>query len=305
MSSLSGMFADNVRDTASSVTGTTVTLSNAAPTGYQTFGSVYSDSDYIPCYMIFDGTHWELTYGQYTSTGTTLSRASAPIASSNGGAQVASFSGTVGVTVIDSAAFFNMMQPGHGSVPNGGKSNAMIAAFGPGATSTLTAGVEYYMPVFLEAPFRTVQVGYGVPTPFAGTATVDVGFYANKGGQTQGKFPGRLLFSQTGMNVGTGASAGDMFASSMVANGSVPPLAPGLYWIGILPKTNSPTFTVLGNPSYSGLEIFGGSSVYTNGSQADNSCLTSTTGLSALEDPAVAAGGPAVNGLIVIAITSA
>ena len=73
---------------AMSVSGTpgtgTITL-NAAATGYLTFAAAGAvDGDTYP-YLVTDGADWELGYGVYTSSGTTLSRA-ALVASSTGSA---------------------------------------------------------------------------------------------------------------------------------------------------------------------------------------------------------------------------
>jgi len=80
------VFKDRVRDT-STTTGTgTLTLSNVAPTGYQTFGTAIGDANQT-YYCILLGANWEVGVGTYTSSGTTLSRTTV-LASSNSGSLV-------------------------------------------------------------------------------------------------------------------------------------------------------------------------------------------------------------------------
>jgi hypothetical protein len=82
---------DRVKET-STTTGTgTLTLAGAV-TGYQAFSAAFADQDRV-WYCVTDGTNWEVGYGVFTASGTTLSRDKV-YASSNAGALVNFGAGT-------------------------------------------------------------------------------------------------------------------------------------------------------------------------------------------------------------------
>lgn len=295
MSAKSGTFGDRVADTASSISGSTVTLSNAAPTGYQTFGSYYSNGDYVPAFLITDGTNWEVSFGQYTSSGTTLGRAATPHASSNGGAQVVSFTGTINVLVVEAAAYVNVPVNGIPSKDSAGVQNYMyMGILGTIGGSARALGREIYIPVWMDAPFNSVSVKFNLGTKGIGAVVMDVGLYSNLGGQVGGKAPGTLLMSQTGLPVGTtnGSTTGDNTASSMTKQGTPRPFFPGLYWIGLLPRsgTSGPTLRSLSSSSNAlcATEIFGQTTVPNSASVAATATcyLSSSATLTGLETTA-------------------
>lgn len=79
------VYGDRVKETTTTTGTGTYTLAGAA-TGFQSFGSVLSNSD--TCYYtVTDGTDWEVGLGTYTTAGTTLARTSIQD-SSNAGAAV-------------------------------------------------------------------------------------------------------------------------------------------------------------------------------------------------------------------------
>ena len=85
---------DRVKDTTTTTGTGTITLTNSAPTGFRTFGSVMSTGD--TCYYCISsngGSEWEVGLGTYTSSGTTLARTTV-ISSSNSNAAVNFSSGT-------------------------------------------------------------------------------------------------------------------------------------------------------------------------------------------------------------------
>lgn len=102
---------DRVKDT-STTTGTgTLTLANSAPTGYQTFGSVLSNSD--TCYYVIQHqtlAEWECGLGTYTSSGTTLARTTV-VSSSNSGSAVNFSSGTKDVFIAPPSTCFGDLRP--------------------------------------------------------------------------------------------------------------------------------------------------------------------------------------------------
>jgi hypothetical protein len=77
--------ADRVKETTTTTGTGTYTLAGAV-TGFRAFTSAFSNADVIE-YAVTDGTNWEVGYGTFTSSGTTLSRTSIR-ASSNAGAAV-------------------------------------------------------------------------------------------------------------------------------------------------------------------------------------------------------------------------
>jgi len=86
---------DRVKETASAPGTGTITLAGAA-SGFQAFSAIGNGN--VTYFAIVDaaaGT-WEVNYGTYTSSGTTLTRNATPLSSSNAGALV-NFTGTVDV----------------------------------------------------------------------------------------------------------------------------------------------------------------------------------------------------------------
>lgn len=88
---------DRVKQTASAPGTGTITL-GSTPTGFQAFSVIGNGN--TTYFAIVDATSgaWEVNYGTYTSSGTTLSRNATPLSSSTGGTLV-NFTGTVDVFV--------------------------------------------------------------------------------------------------------------------------------------------------------------------------------------------------------------
>ena len=86
---------DRVKETASAPGTGTITLGGAA-SGFQAFSAIGNGN--VTYFAIVDAASgaWEVNYGTYTSSGTTLSRNATPLSSSNAGALV-NFTGTVDV----------------------------------------------------------------------------------------------------------------------------------------------------------------------------------------------------------------
>jgi hypothetical protein len=86
---------DRVKQTASAPGTGTITL-GAATAGFQTFSAIGNGN--VTYFAIVDNTSgaWEVNYGTYTASGTTLTRNATPLSSSNAGALV-NFTGTVDV----------------------------------------------------------------------------------------------------------------------------------------------------------------------------------------------------------------
>ena len=210
--------ADRVKDTAASISGSTVSLSGSPPAGFQGFGAVGDGNSTV--YVLTDGTNWEVSYGVYTASGTTLARSSVPVASSNSGSQVASFSGTITVFATDPAerlnAAFGAMPPGQ-----------YIANLGlaGGNTAAPAAGTVKYAPVLIPGWFSSVSLSFYLPSAGGATSAIAIGLYTVASGQ-----PASLLVQQTGINVGSGGSAGINTTSSL----STGPRPPGLYFTGIV-----------------------------------------------------------------------
>ena len=92
------VLADRVKDTTTTTSTGTVTLSGTAPTGYQNF-SVIGNGNTTYYAIVGQGTsQWEVGIGTYTSAGTTLSRDTV-LASSNSGSLVSFSAGTKDVFV--------------------------------------------------------------------------------------------------------------------------------------------------------------------------------------------------------------
>jgi hypothetical protein len=91
--------ADRVKDTTTTTGTGSVTLSNSAPTGFRTFGSVCANND-TTLYAIVhqSAAEWEVGYGTYSTTEPALARTTV-IASSNADAAVNFSAGTKDVFI--------------------------------------------------------------------------------------------------------------------------------------------------------------------------------------------------------------
>lgn len=225
------IFADRVKDTASGVSGSTVTLSNSAPTGFQGFNAGIGDANAC-VYCISDTAgNWEISYGVYTNSGATLARASTPIASSNSGAQVSSFSGTISVFVTDPAA--------NASIPiTGLKSGNLYSNYLAGTATTNNSqatGLVRYAPVLIGQWFTSVTIHFNIGTLAAGSGTTAIGLYSNANGQ-----PNKRLVQATGLisgNQGGGATGANNSGSLNLPS----PQPPGLYWVALVTQTTAPS----------------------------------------------------------------
>lgn len=89
--------ADRTKDTTTSTGTGAITLSNTAPTGYQTFATAYGSSSTLVPYCIAGGAEWEVGYGTFNGT-TGLTRESVH-SSSNSNTFVTFSAGTKDVFV--------------------------------------------------------------------------------------------------------------------------------------------------------------------------------------------------------------
>jgi hypothetical protein len=96
------ILADRVKDTTTTSSTGTITLSGTAPTGYQNFSVIGNGN--TTYYTIAHQTlgEWEVGIGTYTSSGTTLARTTI-LASSNSGSVVNFSAGTKDVFVTSPA----------------------------------------------------------------------------------------------------------------------------------------------------------------------------------------------------------
>jgi len=160
---------DRVKQTASNPGTGTITLLTT-PTGFQAFSAVGDgNTTYFAIVDAATGA-WEVNYGTYTASGTTLSRNAAPLSSSAGGALV-NFTGTVDVFVTypsSRSAYQN--EAGTQTVQSTFNAiTATSAALTTGTVSTtpaantdianksyvdglVTQGISYHEPVFVESP---------------------------------------------------------------------------------------------------------------------------------------------------------
>ena len=159
---------DRVKQTASNPGTGTITLLTT-PTGFQAFSAVGNGN--VTYFAIVDSASgaWEVNYGTYTSSGTTLTRNATPLSSSAGGALV-NFTGTVDVFVTypsENAVWRDtsgtVVQSTFGAI------TATSAAITTGTVSTTPAndtdiankqyvdtvaaeGIHYHEAVFVESP---------------------------------------------------------------------------------------------------------------------------------------------------------
>jgi hypothetical protein len=162
---------DRVKETAAAPGTGTITLGGAAA-GFQSFSSVGNGN--VTYFAIVDGVSgdWEVNYGTYTTSGSTLTRNSTPLSSSNSGALV-NFTGTVDV-FITYPSEQAVWQDTSGVVAQQsfGAITATSAALTTGTVSTspasatdiankqyvdglVASGITYHTPVKYEVPNTT------------------------------------------------------------------------------------------------------------------------------------------------------
>ena len=159
---------DRVKQTAAAPGTGMITLSGSV-TGFQSFASVGNgNTTYFAIVDPISG-DWEVNYGVYTSSGTTLTRNSTPLSSSNSGSLV-NFTGAVDVFVTypsENAVWQDtsgtVVQQSFGAI------TATSAALTTGTVSTtpaantdianklyvdglVTQGISYHEPVYVESP---------------------------------------------------------------------------------------------------------------------------------------------------------
>jgi hypothetical protein len=224
-------FADRVKDTAASITGTgSYTLNNSPPTGFQSFNSGTGDGN-STVYVATDGTNWEVCLGTYTDSTKALTR---NLIASSTGSLISWSAATPTIFVVDPAELSSMMLWGN---PSGRRFGMMLT--GGTSTATITAGTVYAVPIFVPCFFTSITPSLNVTALFAGTATLDLAVYDNAN-----LAPNSLIGSTTGINVGTSGSTGDVQGNAISYVGK-----PGLYWGAAAVRTNSPTVRVMGASS--------------------------------------------------------
>jgi hypothetical protein len=166
---------DRVKQSASAPGTGTITL-GAVATGFQGFSAIGNGN--VTYFAIVDAASgaWEVNYGTYTSSGTTLSRNATPLSSSNAGALV-NFTGTVDVfcTYPSSKAIYE--ETSGNVLIDGGP----ITVVGTGVTSYTTFGAalaELYANLNSFAQFYVQNLSGGA------SASTDIVAYNNLGDGT-------------------------------------------------------------------------------------------------------------------------
>ncbi len=226
------IFTDRTRDTSSAQSSSTITLAGSPPTGFQSFNDGIGDGNPV-VYCITDGTNWEVNLGVYTDATKTLGRNTTPISSSNGGAQVASFSGTVDVFCTNPAADALGKEFTQGPVVG----NYTTACVDTTGANGLNSVYMTFTPVLIREWFTTATLGLWVTTLSTESgATFDLALYSSKNGVAD-----KLLASQTGMAIGSTGATGYNATSPL----DVGPCPPGLYFVASLVHYTSSQPSVL------------------------------------------------------------
>src|SRR5689334_1272255 len=98
-------YKDRMQDSTTTPGTGTYTLANAAATGFQTFSGAGMTSGATVCYMVTDGTNWEVGTGVYSTVGPSLTRVTI-FSSSNSGSAVNWSAGSKTVAVVNPAQMF-------------------------------------------------------------------------------------------------------------------------------------------------------------------------------------------------------
>ena len=99
-----GFYYDNVQESTSTTGTGTVTLGGAV-SGYQAFSSAITEASQYVYYRITSGSLWEVGYGLYTLSGTTLTRPAGNVLSGSSGAgTLITLAGTSYVSIVEPSA---------------------------------------------------------------------------------------------------------------------------------------------------------------------------------------------------------
>ena len=166
---------DRVKQSASAPGTGTITL-GAVATGFQGFSAIGNGN--VTYFAIVDAASgaWEVNYGTYTSSGTTLSRNATPLSSSNAGALV-NFTGTVDVFCTYPASKSIYEETTGNVLIDGGP----ITVVGSGVTTYTTFGAalaELYANLNSFAQFYVQNLSGGA------SASTDIVAYNNLGDGT-------------------------------------------------------------------------------------------------------------------------
>lgn len=188
---------DRVKQTASNPGTGTVTL-GTTPTGFQAFSAIGNgNTTYFAIVDPVSG-DWEVNYGTYTSSGTTLSRNATPLSSSNGGALV-NFTGTTLDVFCTYPSENAVWRDTSGTVvqQSFGAITATSAALTTGTVSTTptantdiankqyvdtisASGIHYHDPVYVEVPntFGNLNATYNNGASGVGATLTNAGTQA-------------------------------------------------------------------------------------------------------------------------------
>lgn len=101
---LYGFYWDNVQETTTTTGTGTITLAGAV-SGYQAFSTAITTTNEYVYYRLTSGTLWEVGYGLYTLSGTTLTRPAANVLSGSSGAgALITLAGTTNVWLTQPSA---------------------------------------------------------------------------------------------------------------------------------------------------------------------------------------------------------
>lgn len=159
---------DRVKETAAAPGTGTITLTGASA-GFQSFSAVGNGNTTYYAIVDVGSGAWEVNYGTYTSSGTTLTRNSTPLSSSNSGALVNFTSGVDVFLTYPSEQGVWKDTSGVVNATSFGAITATSAALTTGTVSTapasntdianklyvdglVTQGISYHEPVFVESP---------------------------------------------------------------------------------------------------------------------------------------------------------
>lgn len=200
-------FYDRVMMTVASAPGTGATVALGSPVaGNQAFAATFADGDTLD-YTLLDGNNWECGIGTYNAGANTLTRATTPDDSSNGGAPInASQNTIVGNTVLASVLNYLLDGQTRMTVYAGGK---------PSASEVIYA--------FVAVGAVAFNANFGGSAAASGdtTATAQTVFTVNKNGSPIGT----ITFAASA-GVGTFATTGGA-AETMVANDVLTVVGPG------------------------------------------------------------------------------
>lgn len=267
---MSGRY-NSVKMTVSGTPGTgTITLGSAS-TGFWSFASAGVNDGEEVMYCVEDGTSWEIGYGVYTSSGTTLSRN--VTASSNSNSLVSLTSGAIVTLVLGVENMPGYFGPA--AVVTGMSSQYLWGSVNTVAVNVFSgANTIYWHPLIIQGRPTFDRIGQYFSNVFTSGKFIRYGIWKNRPNED---LPGALVLDSGNVSI---SSPGNIEATISWSP------TPGLYWLGSNTDSGSdpqnfpgsvPYWLVLGHTLSSSIKTLYRSATYGSFGDETGNAISSTS----------------------------